>query len=171
MWRTDQLYFVPSTGVASYKLSGTSFLRESSSCCELSESGDGTVKAKAKKCSPSIKNKALRKYSGIKDFQRFKSELVNCLQLRKRDCLEPMISRNFQASFGSDGYGDLRDLALKTWKDSDLEKMRKLIAAGVTGDGGHRSFPPQPDNDGTGWRGEFELTENGWLLKSFLAGD
>lgn len=168
---SDSAYFLPSSGITSYLLNGLLFMTKQGLCCRLTESEDGRVEGTQTQCKPEIKLKALAEYSNISDFKAYKSRFLACQKNKDRDCLRPLISRRFQASFGYEGYGDLRELALSKWTDADFAKMQKLLEAGITVSGDRRLFPLKPDNDGMGWRGSFLLTKSGWLLESFLAGD
>jgi len=168
---SEVTYFIPSNAITAYSLNGLLFFIKSGRCCQLSESEKGLLQASPAQCTPKIREKALAPYASTPDFSKFKNQFLSCLKQRNIVCLRPLVMRRFQASFGFEGYGDLRESALNTWTAQDLQKMEALIQIGTVGAGERRQFPPNPENDGTGLRGTFLLTKNGWLLESFLSGD
>lgn len=140
-------------------------------CIEVQQADDEKIKSKEVKCNSTFINKAEEPYLKITDFTLFKRKLLKALDKEDKPLLNKLISKTIQLSFGVDGIQDRREIIFSSWKNTDYKRLAKLIRSGTLGDDNYRTFPPKPDNDGTGLRGEFKKKDGGWLLVSFLAGD
>lgn len=171
-WEDEALYYQPSGSLRSTEWNGLAYSYSEKACFELSQQKNAKkVVSKKVECGKDFLIKAKENYDKFADFKQYKDKLVKCLEAQDQKCLRPLISKTMKLSFDDSGFCDRRDLAFKTWKTEDYKKIAALIRKGVVSEGDYRRFPPEPDEDGLGWRGHFTQKNGAWVLQSFVAGD
>jgi hypothetical protein len=172
LWNSESIYYQPKNRNALIEWNGLVYDHNTKKCFQV-EQGQSSQKIKSNElaCEKSFLKRATEPYLKIGDFQKFKSRFIGCLNTNDKICLRQLISKTIQLSFGMDGFLDRRDLIFDSWKREDYIRLKKLLSKGTTGDELSKSFPPNPDNDGMGYRGEFKKVNGGWVLVSYLAGD
>lgn len=171
LWQSENIYFNPKNKDDLILWNGVIYDYSTKKCTEVHQADDGTIKSKDIKCDSALLKKAEEPYLKIADFSLYKKKLLGALNKEDKPLLNKLISKTIMLSFGVDGLQDRREIIFNSWKSADYKRLAKLIRAGNLGDDTHKTFPPKPDNNGTGFRGEFKKTDDGWLLVSFLAGD
>ncbi len=171
LWQNESIYFSPKNKDDLILWNGIIYDYSTKKCTDVKQADDGTIKSKELKCDSSFLKKAEEPYLKIAEFSLYKMKLLGALDKEDKPLLNKLISKTIMLSFGVDGLQDRREIIFNSWKSADYKRLAKLIRAGTLGDDAHKTFPPKPDNDGTGLRGEFKKADGGWLLVSYLAGD
>lgn len=171
LWQNESIYFMPQNKDDLILWNGVIYDYSTRKCTEVHQADDGTIKSKEVKCDSAFLKKAEEPYLKIADFSLYTKKLLGALDKEDKPLLNKLISKTIMLSFGVDGLQDRREVIFNSWKSADYKRLAKLIRAGTLGDDTHKTFPPKPDNDGTGFRGELKKTDGGWLLVIYLAGD
>lgn len=171
LWQSESIYFKPKNKDDLILWNGIIYDYSTKKCTEVQQADDRTIKSKDIKCDSVFLKKAEEPYLKIADFSLYRKKLLGALDKEDKPLLNKLISKTIMLSFGVDGLQDRREIIFSQWKSADYKRLAKLIRDGTLGDDAHKTFPPKPDNDGTGFRGEFKKADGGWLLVSYLAGD
>lgn len=172
LWEDEILYFKPNGKVDSLQWNGMAYDSKKKVCYQLKQKPQAKkVEATTVSCEKEFLERATESYEKISDFQKYKTKLIQCLDAKNKECLRKLFSKTMKISFSDDGFGDRRDLVFATWKDSDYMRVRQLLQKGVVSEGEYKRFPPEPEEEGLGYRGHFENKNGSWVLSSFVAGD
>ncbi len=172
LWEDEILYFQPFGKKDSFEWNGVAYNSNEKLCYQLKQKPKAKkVEATKVKCEKEFLARATEPYEKVADFQKYKSKLIQCLDSQNKECLRKLFSKTMKISFGDEGFGDRRDLVFATWKDADYKRVKQLLLKGVVSEGEYKRFPPEPEEEGLGYRGHFENKNGSWVLASFVAGD
>ena len=171
-WEDEILYFKPSGKTDSFEWNGVAYNANDKLCYQLVQKPKAKkVESTVVKCETHFLNRAIESYEKFESFQKYRTKFTACLGSKDKECLRRLISKTVKISFGDEGYGDRRDIIFATWKESNYERVKALLAKGVISEGDYKRFPPDPEEDGVGYRGHFENKNGSWVLASFVTGD
>jgi hypothetical protein len=172
LWQAELIYYQPKNKDEPIFWNGIVYDYESKKCFEVKQDDSSEkIKSSETKCEASFLKQAVDPYLKISNFKEYRNKFISCIKADDKTCLRQLISKTITLSFGVDGNQDRRNIIFSSWKREDYNRLVKLIAKGAAGDEYSKTFPPEPDNDGVGYRGEFKKIDGGWLLVSYLAGD
>lgn len=172
MWDDEELYFQPSDKAESFDWNGLAYSGKDKTCYQLKQKPKAKkVEATKVNCQKDFLSRATEPYEKFNDFQKYKTKLIQCLETQNKACLRKLISKTIKISFGDNGFGDRREILFKRWKEADYKRVSQLLKKGVVSEGEYKRFPPDPDDEGLGYRGHFEIKNGFWVLSSFVIGD
>lgn len=171
LWEDEVIYFKPKNKNDLILWNGVIYDYSTKKCYDVQHVNDRKIQSKEVKCDPTFLKNAEEPYLKLADFSLYKNKLLDALDKEDKSLLNKLISKTIMLSFGVDGLQDRREIIFNSWKSADYKQLAKLIRSGTIGDDASKTFPPKPDQEGMGLRGEFKKKDGGWLLVKYLGGD